>query len=67
MEKYTRKAIFTYLPKFDVLAEDYDYMEVTEWNNGEGFDIELGEGKSTTKFELTWGQYKALKKLVKKL
>ena len=45
-----------------------DFMEVTECSNGEGFDITLTSGSNGTQlFQLTWGEYKALKKLVKAL
>lgn len=66
MEKYTRKAVFSYLKKYDHLADEHDYIEVTEWKNGEGFDVEI-IGKLSTRFQLTWGEFEALKKLVKKL
>jgi hypothetical protein len=41
-------------------------MELTEWNNGEGFDVEVN-GKQRERFSLTWGEFKALKKAVKHL
>ena len=66
MEKYTRKAVFSDLKKYDHLADEHDYIEVTEWKNGEGFDVEI-IGKLSTRFQLTWGEFEALKKLVKKL
>lgn len=66
MEKYTRKAVFSYLKKYDHLADEHDYIEITEWKNGEGFDVEI-IGKLSTRFQLTWGEFEALKKLVKKL
>ena len=66
MEKYTRKAVFSELRKYDHLADDGDFIEVTEWNNGEGFDVEI-VGKLSTRFQLTWGEYTALKKMVKEL
>lgn len=66
MDKYIRKAVFSRLKKYDPIANDEDFIEVTEWNNGEGFDVEI-VGKLSTRFQLTWGGYTALKKLVKKL
>jgi hypothetical protein len=35
-------------------------MEVTEWNNGEGFDVTIG--KKIIGF--TWGEFEALQALV---
>ena len=66
MDKYTKKAVFSYLKKYDNIANEQDFIEVTEWKNGEGFDVEI-VGKLSTRFQLTWCEYTALKKLVKKL
>lgn len=66
MKKYTKNAVFCELKKYDHIANDDDYIEVTEWKNGEGFDVEI-VGKLSTRFQLTWGEYTALKKLIKKL
>jgi hypothetical protein len=66
MDKYAKKAVFTYLKKYDYFAREGDFIEVTEWKNGEGFDVDIA-GKLSTRFQLTWGQFNALKKLVKKL
>ena len=66
MDKYTKKAVFSELKKYDYIAGEGDFIEVTEWKNGEGFDVEI-VGKLSTRFQLTWGGYTALKKLVKKL
>ena len=66
MEKYTRKAIFDTLKKYDHTAKEHDFIEITEWYNGEGFDVEV-QSSLSTRFQLTWGQFKALKKLIKVL
>lgn len=63
MEKYQRKAITTSLKEYCHLAKDGDFMEVAEWHNGEGFDLTINERI----FQLTWGEFRALKKLAKKL
>ena len=66
METYQRKSVFTDLKEFDFHYKDGDYIEVTKWYNGEGFDIDLSTSCGG-KVSLTWGQFKALKKAVKKL
>lgn len=66
MEKYKRNSVFSDLKKFDIFAKDSDFIEVTEWYNGEGFDVEISSSLPE-RFQLTWGEYKALKKLVKEL
>jgi hypothetical protein len=63
MDKYTKKAVFSNLKKYDFIAGEDDFIEVTEWKNGEGFDVDI-VGKLSTRFQLTWGEYTALKKLV---
>ena len=41
-------------------------MEVSLWHNDEGFDVHLSSHGDQF-FNLSWGQFKALKKLVKEL
>ena len=60
MEQYERKARFTELKPYDILAKEHDIMEVCEWNNGEGFDVT----KNEQQFSLTWGQWECLQALV---
>ena len=56
METYDRKAKLTELKKYCHLAKEHDYIEVTEWHNGEGFDVSMGDRQ----FQLTWGEFEAL-------
>jgi hypothetical protein len=65
-EKYERKAIFAKLKQFCHLAKEDNFIEVTEWANGEGFDVEV-QGPLSQRFQMTWGEYDALKSLIKKL
>lgn len=52
------------LNKYDYLAQKGDYITVTEWFNGEGYDIDLN-GKYM--FKLTEGELEAITHLVKTL
>lgn len=36
MKKYFRKSISADLNRFDYLAKENNFIEVTEWHNGEG-------------------------------
>lgn len=63
MELYERKAVNDSLKKYDYLAKDSDFIEVTEWVNGEGCDICLNDKL----ISLTYGQLEAIKYLVKTL
>jgi len=66
MKKYKRNAVFSKLKKYDYTAGEADFIEVTEWGNGDGFDVEI-VGKINTRFQMTRGGYDALKKAVNKL
>lgn len=63
MEKYNKKAIFDDLDKYDYLAKESDFIEVTEWHNGEGWDIYIND----THISLTSGQLDAINYLTKSL
>jgi hypothetical protein len=70
IETSNRKAVFMELFGICSFAKETsgDFIEVTEWSNGEGFDISLSSKSCGTQtIQLTWGEYKALKKLVKAL
>lgn len=56
MKTGKRKAINDYLRKFDYLAKEDDFIEVTEWTNGEGISITI----NMNTFELTFGQLDAI-------
>ena len=64
-----RKAAFMELYQMCIMSNQgsADFMEVTEWSNGEGYDITINASNQEQTFHLTWGQLKALKKLVKAL
>jgi hypothetical protein len=66
VEIYKRDAAFAKLKQFCGFAEEHDYVEVTEWNNGEGFDVDISSTPSSH-FQLTYGQFNAIKKLIKKI
>jgi len=61
MEQYKKESRMVQLKNYDHLAKEHDFMELTEWHNGEGFDINLGDNKS---FSLTHGEFSALITLV---
>lgn len=44
-----------------------DFVEVTEWSNGEGFDVNLNDAGGMQSMSMTYGQLKAIRKLVKAL
>ena len=65
-EIYDRPAIFAELKQFCHLAKQHAFIEVTEWTNGEGWDITISS-ESEQHITLTYGQFDAIKKLIKQL
>jgi len=66
VEISNRKDIFSELAHYDHIIKPDDYIEVTEWSNGEGYDVEIATSLGS-RFQLTHGQYAALKDLITKL
>lgn len=54
-----RKSISDNLSKYDHLAKGNSFVEVTEWANGEGWDITFDDKV----ISLTWGQLDAIQYL----
>jgi hypothetical protein len=68
LEVRNRLAIHDSLKNWDIFSatNPEHYIEVTEWTNGEGFDICI-ESFETLRFKLTHGQFDALKFMINKL
>jgi len=67
-----RKSAFASLEDFCIFSsgerkDKGDFIEVTEWSNGEGYDIHISDADGDKQFSLTWGQYEAMKKCFKKI
>ena len=60
IEEYNRKACFSELKQFCTHASENDYMELTEWENGEGFDVSISSKEGNQLVQLTWGEFEAL-------
>jgi hypothetical protein len=73
VEVSNRKAAFADLKDFCTFSvgperkDKGDFLEVTEWTNGEGYDIHISDVSGERQFHLTWGQVKALKACMKSL
>lgn len=63
MEFVERKSVNDKLRKYDHLAKDDDFIEVTEWANGEGWDVTINEKQLL----LTRGQLDAIEYLTRSL
>ena len=60
IEVSKRRAIFSELKGYCHMSGDNDYMEVTEWSNGEGYDICINRKSDSEKFSLTYGEVELL-------
>lgn len=69
MKRYKRNAISERLYKHCPFSGLQDFIEVTEWANGDGFDVVTSSSTylGEINFKLTHGQFNLLKKLVKAL
>jgi hypothetical protein len=65
VDEYQRDSLFAELNQFCTfsIGKNGDYIEVTEWANGEGMDIDI-ETSQRQRFQLSWGQYEAMKHLI---
>lgn len=63
MKLYNRKTVYDDLTKYDYLAKEHNFIEISEWENGEGWDINFNE----TQIQLTHGQLEAINYLTKVL
>lgn len=61
IEIYSRPAVCCSLEKFDtVFADESDFVEVCEWKNGMGYDININD----THISFTHGEFEAIKYLI---
>lgn len=60
MEIEKRKSVYDDLDKYDYLAKDNEFIEITRWTSGEGWDININDKL----FSITEGQLDAINYLV---
>ncbi len=61
-----RNSIFSELSEDDWSSEKDSYMEVTEWTNGEGYDVYINNYAARS-ISIGHNEFKLLKKLIKEL
>ena len=61
-----RNSIFSELSEDDWSSEKDSYMEVTEWTNGEGYDVYINNYTARS-ISIGHNEFKLLKKLIKEL
>lgn len=65
--KNKRNAVFSEIGNHCIFSKELDYIEVTEWSNIEGVDIEVCSHNNTQTLKITSGEFRLIKKLIKKL
>ena len=60
IEETKRRAVFSELKGYCIHASDNDFIEVTNWSNGEGYDICIDRKNGGEKFSLTFGEFDLL-------
>ena len=63
MKYSNRKSVFDDLKVYDYLAKDDSFIQVTEWDNEEGWDITI----DNKLIQLSMGELEAINYLVKSL
>lgn len=58
MKESQRTSRWVEIRDHDHLAELDSFLEVTEWSNGEGFDLHMSRGEQS--INLSWGEWSAL-------
>ena len=66
-ETIKRKAVNTDLMEYCLMANKGDIIEVTEWANGEGYDVSICTVSNVNMFYITHGQFLALKSIIKEI
>jgi len=67
MEVYNRKSVFSEIGDACHLSKPNDFIEVTDWKNGEGYDICIQSTIGQQIISITYGEFKLLKKMIKTL
>ena len=67
MEIVNRKSINDQLKKYTYSGDDSDFIEVTDWVNGEGIDIVIQTTTSSKFISLSYGELEAINYLSKSL
>lgn len=64
MKSYYREAYFAELKDYCHLSGEGDFMEITEWSNGEGVDLAISSKQGNQHIELTWGEIELFKHII---
>ena len=62
IEQYQRRSAFA--PITDAWHKEHDFIEVTEWKNGEGWDIEISTDQGNKHVSLHCTEFAVMKELI---
>lgn len=62
---HKRPSAFAELKHYCPTAGEYDFMEVTEWSNGDGYDVVISTKRGEQYVSLTYGEIDLLQVLLK--
>ena len=65
IEQYERKSVF--VPLIDAWHKEHDFIEVTEWKSGEGWDIEIYTDSGVRHLSLHFTEFAVIKELIELL
>jgi hypothetical protein len=60
IEETKRRSVFSELKGYCIHAGDSDFIEVTQWSNGAGYDIRIDKMIVQERFSLTFGEFELL-------
>lgn len=67
IEESKRRTMFAELEGASIFADKEDYVEVTEWVNGDGVTITVKEANIDVLIDISYPAFDVLKKLVKQI
>ena len=68
LETRKRNTFISYkLDSFCVFAKENDFVEITEWINGDGFDFHVSASYKTEDFSLSYGAWELIRKMMKQI
>lgn len=65
IEFHNRASAFSELKNYCHLSGNDDFIEVTEWSNGDGYDVVVSTKRGDQHFSLTYGEIDLLQVLLK--
>lgn len=67
MKIKNRRSVNNELIGYCSFAKPSDFVEVTEWSNGDGVDVSINaeHNLGSRTISMTWGEFEAMKKAIK--